>query len=194
MNDWRRENGSSPEARVPVCWSVVQDFRRSSACIKITKRGTKKSGKDDVGSAWAKARLAQCKQFQTQRQLAQGAHNTRGAGSTVLRPLHLEAVAWWDEHHKKTLLGHVKKQEARVSRDPVTNVVCTPVEKGGTGVFPPTKPVTTVKYQKEARACFGLFFFHLKKTLKTPIQWKSLQRKNQNGKQVSSIKIKRLKG
>ena len=69
-----------------VSYHCVQTYCKTSDYIKIMKRPVKKSGKDDPLSKWAKARLAQCLQYQ--KQLARGdepelAHGTRGASAAA---------------------------------------------------------------------------------------------------------------
>ena len=49
-----------------LCWSVVQRFIDRDPCIKTHRRQMKKSGKTDPGCDWAKARLAQCQQWEEQ--------------------------------------------------------------------------------------------------------------------------------
>lgn len=102
-------------------------------------------------SAWAIARLAQCKQFKIQLHLVLPVPPALDEGPDALHPLVLHAIVWWDEHHKKVRLGHASKFECLVSRDDAGKV-CSP-EDGGK--FPERKPTTTAKYLDEARGSFG---------------------------------------
>ena len=90
-----------------ICYSAVDRFVRSSPVIHRARRHMKKSGKDDAGTPWAAARLAFS--LQLLEQLA-------GTGSRW-PSLHLHAIVWWDEHHKKVILGHTSVHEYRVRRD-----------------------------------------------------------------------------
>jgi hypothetical protein len=58
-------NSQTPYLK-PVSWSAVENFIIRSECIKRGRRLTKKSGKDDEISDWAKARVAQCLQLKQQ--------------------------------------------------------------------------------------------------------------------------------
>jgi hypothetical protein len=66
VNEWRW-------AQFPplptLSWSAVEAFTQRSTVIDRSRRVTKKSGKEDVGSPWANARLAECEQFKRQLQL-----------------------------------------------------------------------------------------------------------------------------
>ena len=140
-----RERENEGKDAKPVSWSAVNNFAARSTLITTHKRGTKKSRKDK-DSAWAKARLAQCRQWRDQfdasRPLPAGCHRAN-----------IEAVAWWDEHHKKTRLGHASKWENKVARHPESGLPCIP-ENGG--VVPDSRPVTTQKFAHDARGCFGV--------------------------------------
>ena len=64
----------------------------------------------------------------------------------------MHEVVWWDEHHRKVRLGCASKLEVRIARDERG----TPTAPADGGVFPPRKPVTTVKFPGEARGAFGV--------------------------------------
>jgi len=102
-----------------VSLSAVQGFILRSDIIDRSRRLSTKSGKKDVGSPWAKARLNQFLQFQ--HQLAYGDSKEHGIPFCVppqyadAAPMHLDAIVWWDEHHRKVILGHVPKFENRVA-------------------------------------------------------------------------------
>jgi hypothetical protein len=38
-------------------------------------------------------------------------------GEAINVPLQLHAIAWWDEHHKKCILGPMCKRETRIWQD-----------------------------------------------------------------------------
>ena len=135
--------------------SAIQGFVQRSDVIDRSRRLSIKSGKKDENSPWAKARLNQFKQFQYQ----------LGYGDAVAKkeafevnpmyigapPMNLDGIVWWDEHHRKVILGHVSKYENRVSMK--DGVVTSPAEGG---VYPPKKPNTVTKYADEARGLFGV--------------------------------------
>ena len=121
----------------PISWSTVERFIEASPVVYRHRRQTKKSGKDDVDSTWAIARVQQCQQFI--RQLDNGEIN-------------VHAIAFWDEHHQKVRLGHYSKYETLVARNS-SGVAISP-HCGG--IFPPEMPNTTMKYPGEARGCFGV--------------------------------------
>ena len=79
-----------------VSYHCVQTYCKTSDYIKIMKRPVKKSGKDDPLSKWAKARLAQCLQYQ--KQLARG-----DEPDGDFTPIYLDGIGWWDEHHKQNV-------------------------------------------------------------------------------------------
>ena len=153
VNDWRDDNGNTPSERAAISVGAVKYFIQHSSCVRTVRRGTKKSGKTDVNSAWAKARKAQCEQWREQLRLGTSTHGTRQA--STLPPMRVDGIVWWDEHHQKTRCGHASKHVSLVSRDPATGKASKPVEEGGKGVFPEVEDVTSVKYEQEGRGCFG---------------------------------------
>jgi hypothetical protein len=94
-----------------------------------SKRAFQKCGSRDPESLWAKARVQLCTQFCKQLMLGvrqdplsdQYEHDifplTELEGEEITGPLQLNAIAWWDEHHKKCILGHVCKRETRIWKD-----------------------------------------------------------------------------
>jgi hypothetical protein len=92
-------------------------------------RQSKKSGKDDAGTAWAEARVAQFKQFQAQ------------LSHPGWPKVNLDALVIWDENHRKIVLGHTSKAETRVCRN-ADGAPCSLVDGGR---YPPRKPRTSVK-------------------------------------------------
>ena len=129
-----REN--LPEPLVPISRSAVQGFMKRSDCIKIRKRGNKKSGKDDLNSAWSTARLAQAKQFKEQ--LEQGV-------------IFIDGIIFCDEHHREVILGNAGAYQYMISRD--DNGIITAPIKGGR--YSKINDRTSIKYPGEGRGCFG---------------------------------------
>ena len=114
----------------------MQGYSASSPLLKCSKRRTKKSGKDDKDTIWAKARVNQCKQWREE--IANGS-------------LSAEGIVFWDEKHKKCILGCATKFEWSVCRDD-DGRICDSISGGK---FPDAKPVTSVKFPQEARGIFG---------------------------------------
>ena len=139
VNLYRQKNGLKE-----VSWSAVNDFAARSEKIKTQKRGTTKSGKG-AESAWAKKRLTQCKEWVAQ--LDPSAELPPGC-----RRVYLEALVFWDEHHKKTRLGHATKYENRISQN-AEGKFCNPDDGG---VFPAQRPTTSQKFAQDARVCCGV--------------------------------------
>ena len=76
-----------------VRFSAISAFVSNSTVIEKTTRLTKKSGKSDPNSDWAKARVVQsdqllkqlnCKPFESEENF---------------RPIDLHAIVFWDEKH-----------------------------------------------------------------------------------------------
>ena len=112
---------------------------------------------DRVGqdSKWAKACLAQAKQQQVQLKA--------GAGDSVARrkcanegwtPIALQQISWWDERHRKCILGCASTYEWRFPVDPQHPECRMKLSDGG--VLPDPLPYTTAKYLSEARKSFGV--------------------------------------
>ena len=134
----------------PVSWSAVRSFVHSSGLISLHKRQHCKAGKTDIGSVWARARIAQTQQILDQLQQ----NCVPGTPSVDLPRIFLDGIAFWDEFHLKTKLGHPSKWECRMCVHPETGEVCT--EKEG-GVWQEEKPNTSMKYAGEARTCLGAY-------------------------------------
>jgi hypothetical protein len=135
-----------------LSYATVARFVHQSPMIVIARRKTRKSGKEDCGTTWAQARVAFAKQLQEQLELGRLAPELRDARESPFPPLYLHAIAWWDEHHKKVILGHSSKLEARVYRN-AEGKAASP-EDGG--VLPAERPRISVKYPGEARLLFGI--------------------------------------
>jgi hypothetical protein len=142
VNEHRASRAAGPDAD-PISWNAVRNWIAANPAIKIDRRAKKKSGSDDKGTAWAKARLAQAEQIKAQLAIV---------GTEGLPRLYLDGIAWWDEFHMKVRLGNSSKNETRVARHPETGLVCDPDDGG---VFPPKMPITSMKYPGEARVCAG---------------------------------------
>jgi|AntAceMinimDraft_1070359.scaffolds.fasta_scaffold22423_1 hypothetical protein len=134
----------------PVSWSAVRSFVKKSGYMRIHKRQQCKSGKRDIGSIWALARIAQMQQLK--QQLGYG--SVPGTPSVDLPRIFLDGVAFWDEFHLKCKLGHASKWECVMCRHPETDEVCTE-EEGG--VWEEEKPNTSMKFAQEARTCLGAY-------------------------------------
>jgi hypothetical protein len=91
VNEARETLGKSA-----VSPSTVRRATRMSECIETSRRQTKKSGKIDSESTWAKARKRQCEQMRYQLALGRG---LVGADQDI-PPLYLDGIAFWDEHHR----------------------------------------------------------------------------------------------
>ena len=70
-----------------------------------------KSGKAGEESEWAKARVAQCNMLLD-----------RLEGKINLSPIHLHALVFWDEKHKKQILEPMSKYQYRVYRKDILNL------------------------------------------------------------------------
>ena len=177
LNEGYRKKCSLP----PASYSSVNRFVLKSRVIRRSYRQTKKSGKDDADTEWSKARMAIAKQLQEQLAAGTSTASTgtasvaaatdeapiSAAGQKRRRsgevkptapvahpfpPISLHAIAWWDEHHKKTILGHTSKHEYRICR----NDKGQPALPADGGTFPAAMPNTSQKYPGEARGLFGV--------------------------------------
>jgi hypothetical protein len=95
VNDLRHTAGKSAVSR-----TTLRDSIKAVLGAKRQKTKTRPTGKKDVDSPWAKARLAQAEQYVKQL-AAGGQRGTRRLANAAETPLVLEAVAWWDEKHQK---------------------------------------------------------------------------------------------
>jgi hypothetical protein len=87
----------------------VQNWVSKNPAAIVSRRLTKKSGSDDVETAWAKARLDQAKQIKAQLAFV---------GTEGVSRLYLDGVVLWHEFHMKVRLGHASKYEVLFARDP----------------------------------------------------------------------------
>jgi hypothetical protein len=149
-----------------VSWAAVKNFIHQAAkgLVKIHKRATKKSGKEDKETEWAKARLAQAQQLKQQ-----FANNNAAVPGSVadLPPLHFDGIAWWVEFDLKMRLGHTSKWETILCRHPDTGEACSEVDGG---VWDAERPTTSMKYPGEGRVCAGA------------LMWKADEDDTDNGK------------
>jgi hypothetical protein len=136
-----------PKPRVSK--STVNTFVNNSEVALRQHRQTKKSGKDDEDTPWAKARVEQCNQFLIQYEMPV---EELVVDHPTWPKLYLDGVVFWDEHHRQVILGHSSREETRISR----NELGEPCSVKNGGVFPPRRPRTTVKYPGDARGCFGV--------------------------------------
>jgi hypothetical protein len=146
-----------------LSWSAVASFVRNSPLIHKSKREFQKCGSRDPESLWAKARVGLCSQFYKQLMLGVQQDPIAGQyehdislleldGEEMTVPLQLHAIAWWDEHHKKCILGPVCKRETRIWQDDAG----APTKQEDGGVLPNKKRKTSAKFVQEARGCFGV--------------------------------------
>ena len=112
VSEFMRSNGRADG----VSYGAVQRFIAGSSVAELKKRCTKKSGKDDLASAWCVARLAQVVQWRAQFALGEKVP-IGGPYTGDFPPLYPYAIAWWDEHHRKIRLGHASKWECRLRFD-----------------------------------------------------------------------------
>tara|TARA_B100002003_G_C14141283_1_gene548788 strand:- start:608 stop:2329 length:1722 start_codon:yes stop_codon:yes gene_type:complete len=138
-----------------VSLSTVQAFIQRSEIIHRSKRLSIKSGNKDETSPWAKARLQQCLQLEFQFQYGNCLEN--GIPFCVppeykdAPPMYIDGIVWWDEHHRKVILGHMAKTENRVAM-----LDGTPTAPKDGGTFPDKSPNSVPKYADEARGLFGV--------------------------------------
>lgn len=99
VNEWRLQ-----QDLLCISWSAVEHFRLHSEVIETSRRGYKKSGKDDPEAPWSIARLAQSTQFLEQYQTGLLPPRQR---KSSFPPLFLDGLVVWDEHHRQIVLGNV---------------------------------------------------------------------------------------
>jgi hypothetical protein len=94
LNTWRR--GQIPPLD-PISYSAVNNFVVHSNKVKITARGTQKSGKKDMNSPWARARLGQCLQFKEQLRLGTLQNDHPDLQNAVGPPVYLHGLDFLDD-------------------------------------------------------------------------------------------------
>ena len=92
-------------ARTTVCDGV-----RALVGAVCKRTVTRPTGKKDVDSAWAKARLAQAEQYKDQLGHS-GMTTTHCGGGAACASLELQQIAWWDEKHAKCVLCPMGKMQ-----------------------------------------------------------------------------------
>jgi len=152
VNVWRE---GREEPLPPLSLTTVKRFQFKSDWIKIQHRKTCKSGKTDQDSTWAKASKAEAEQLL--KQIEMGEMDPESGEYKTLRekmpPIYINALAFWDEHHREIILGHASKMEGRVARNPFDGEFTSP-DMGG--VFGKERPNTSVKYPGQACGSFGV--------------------------------------
>lgn len=111
----------SPPLRA-VSWYAVKSFLNKSKLVIRSRRGFKKSDKDDPAAAWSKARLAQMIQFKEMLRFGALPATHSDLLASQLAPLKIESLALWDGKHQKVVLGHASKYEVHVSRNPIAQM------------------------------------------------------------------------
>ena len=162
----RRYSRALMAKRAPLTEEEEKIARVSPECVRQTcqragadvhRRQTKKSGSSDTTAAWAKASLAQAKQMRTQLLAGTGDRNAiRDCRREGWKQIKLEQVAFWDERHRKVILGCASKYEWRFLVDK-NHPGCRIIDPNDPrGVLPEPMPITTAKYLSEARRSFGV--------------------------------------
>jgi hypothetical protein len=146
LNAIREKNNRSKVARTTVRDSVRAVL--GAEARRTTKRAT---GNKDKESAWAKARLAQAKQYKDQLSRG-GTATTRRGALAACAPLELNQIAWWDEKHCKSVLGPSGKFQWTYTVGDDFRFL--PEEQGGKHFAP--AQVVQPKYDTEARFAFGV--------------------------------------
>ena len=72
-------------------------------------------------------------------------------GKEGLSPIYLHALVFWDEKHKKQVLGPMSKYQYRVYRKDGK-----PCPEAEGGILSAKQCRTSLKYAEEARGCFGV--------------------------------------
>ena len=126
----RRYSRALMAKRAPLTEEEEKIARVSPECVRQTcqragadvhRRQTKKSGSSDTTAAWAKASLAQAKQMRTQLLAGTGDRNAiRDCRREGWKQIKLEQVAFWDERHRKVILGCASKYEWRFLVDNIS--------------------------------------------------------------------------
>ena len=133
-----------------VCARTVDRFVDRSPSLLRQPRPSLKSGSADPASNWAKARLNQMIQLKGQLILP-GLSCCDGLVDTSSR-IHLDGLAFWDEHHENTVSGPTSSMETRRSVDDKGDIA---TEAEG-GHFPESQPSRTKKFNTSAGGCFGV--------------------------------------
>lgn len=135
-----------------ISYSAVRRYVEHSPYIVHSRRKIRKSGKEDALTLWARARTAFAAQLQEQLELGLLTEAERDARMSEFPAIYLDGIAWWDEHHKKIILGHTSVNEFRIYRNDA-GVAALPSEGGKLAKL---SPQVSVKYAGEARMLFGV--------------------------------------
>ena len=147
LNRLRAKHGQKP-----VSWSAVKGYIIRSPLIKCQKRRTKKSGSTDENSEWARCGKAQCEEILFRIQMSRWNDSQKAAYKGPLTPLDPLLIKFWDEHHRKAVLGISQKHEYLVSENLEGHLAAE--EEGGE--FNAPRDRTEAKYVDEARALCGV--------------------------------------
>ena len=87
----------------PVSWTAVKNFvnKNAKGVLHMHKRTQKKSGIEDKGTKWAKARLAQAQQV---KQLLATGEAAAPDAAAELPPLYLDGISCWVDFRLKVRL------------------------------------------------------------------------------------------
>ena len=146
---------SNNPAQAAISWSNVASCLTNSELIVRQLRRRRKTGSFNPGSGWAQARKAQCEQFLFQLSLGEippEELQRREIASPPYRdslppPLRLHGIVFWDEHHKKCVLGGLGKFETRVYQ----NDEGVPTHPRDGGMLPQRRLTVTTKFALEVR-------------------------------------------
>ena len=115
--------------------NAIYGFIKRSPMIKRYRRMSKKTGKTDKESQWARSRVIQCNHYLKEMTLSYGMR----PWPQYCLPLIVEEIVWFDEKHKQCILGCASKHEYLVARNVFDQNPTLP-EFGG--VFPKRMPRT----------------------------------------------------
>jgi hypothetical protein len=148
------------DEKMKISRNALIDTLHSYTDVKVSAILRRKSGSKDKTSAWAKARLALCKQLV--RALELGKLLDEGKikwEDCEITPLWRDGILWCDENHIKVVLpggsGHSSSfagRQYRISMD--QNGELKSLKDGG--MMPERKQRLVAKFPEEARACYGV--------------------------------------
>jgi len=159
VNAYRIDNGLEPVGYSTV-WRAVQQLEPVVSPIK-----TRKQGSHNENSAWAKARneLATHLLVRLNRLSKEEIEELKDPTTKELpakydpkklKKLVLDQIAFWDETHKKVVIGKTrvdgKMMEVRFKRDPETGKL------DADGELEESSSILKVKYPEEVRLCLGV--------------------------------------
>ena len=117
-------HASKNPAKAAISWSTVASYLTNCDLIVRQLRRSRKTGSFIPGCRWAQARKAQCEQLLFQLslgwippdELQRREIALLPNGDSFPPPLRLHGIDFWDEHHKKCVLGVLEKFETSVSK------------------------------------------------------------------------------